>query len=71
MKETYKRTFTPTRAVIFIYSLSGNTKVVDIYHREMSFVKVVYKYTDVVLIHEPPLLIYFFKRQASFETKPF
>ena len=65
-----KRTFTPTRAVRFTYSMS-ETNVVSKSQRKLSRVKVVYQYNDVLLMHEPALLMDIFERQASFETNPF
>ena len=39
--------------------------------REMSFVKVVYQYNDVVLWQEPALLMEFFERRTSILNKSF
>ena len=54
-----KHTLTPTRAVRFTYSMS-ETNVVSKSQRELSRVKVVYQYNDVLLWQEPVLLIEFF-----------
>ena len=49
----------------------SETNVVSKSQRELSRVKVVYQYNDVLLMHEPALLMDIFERQASLETNPF